>query len=276
MLKARLTHTPVAAWRQPAPLSPVESPELAPPAGLRARLSGALAGVFEASEDENRRVILDVIASGPPRERLLDLGCLNGAFTVDLGEAARAHELVGVDWLPEHADLARARGIEVVESDLNEPLPFADASFDLVHANQVIEHLRGTDRFLREIRRVCAPDGRIVLSTNNLASWHNVGSLALGMQPFPAHVSDEVHVGNPLDPRRGRRHADIGQTHLRVFTTRALRELASVHGLRVTQARLNGYYPLPPVLARRAARLDPTHAAFIVLELAPTDERASS
>jgi len=231
-------------------------------------MSRALSRVFEATEDENKRVILELVAGGPPRNRVLDLGCFNGAFTAELGRAARASRLVGVEWLPQHADAARSRGIVVDESDLNEPLPFPDHSFDLVHANQVIEHLRGTDRFLREVARLCAPDGRVVLSTNNLASWHNIGSLTLGLQPLPSHVSDEVHVGNPLDPRRGLRHADIGQTHLRVFTTRALRELAAAHGFRVTDTRMNGYYPLPPGGARVMARIDPLHAAFIVIELA--------
>jgi SAM-dependent methyltransferase len=253
-----------AAWRQPAPLGDTEGR----PRGLRARLSRGLASVFEASEDENKQVILDLVANGPARPRVLDLGCFNGAFTSALGVAARATQLVGIEWLPHHAAAARARGVEVVESDINEPLPFADGSFDLVHANQLLEHLRSTDRFLREVRRLCAPKGRIVLATNNLASWHNVGALALGLQPLPSHVSDEIHVGNPLDPRRGLRHADIGQTHLRVFTTRALRELAEAHGLRVTQTRMNGYYPLPPRAARAMARLDPLHAAFVVIELA--------
>jgi SAM-dependent methyltransferase len=199
---------------------------------------------------------------------VLDLGCFNGAFTAELAAAARASRVVGVEWLPHHAAAARERGIAVFEADLNESLPFDDHSFDLIHANQLIEHLRGTDGFLREVSRVCAPGGRIVLATNNLASWHNVGALALGMQPLPNHVSDEVHVGNPLDPRRGLHHADIGQTHLRVFTIRALRELAAAHGLRVTRTRMNGYYPLPPRAARVMARFDPVHAAFMVLELA--------
>ena len=257
-----------AGWRQPQPIA--ASNEL--PSGIRARVSRALAEVFEASEDENKRVILELVAGGPSRGRVLDLGCFNGAFTAELGVAARAGHVVGVEWLAKHAAEARERGIEVFETDLNAPLPFEDHSVDLVHANQVIEHLRVTDGFLREISRVCAPNGRIVLSTNNLASWHNVGALALGLQPLPSHVSDEVHVGNPLDPRRGLRHADIGQTHLRVFTTRALRELAAAHGLRVTHTRMNGYYPLPPRPARAMTRLDPVHAAFIVLELAQMND----
>jgi methionine biosynthesis protein MetW len=265
--------TPVADWRQPPPLPALNgsAPSVASAAG--GRLSRSLASVFEASEDENRRVILELIVRGPARDRVLDLGCFNGAFTAELGRAARAESLVGVEWLDQHASIARARGIEVVEADVNEPLPFEDRSFDLVHANQLIEHLRSTDSFLREVGRIVAPGGRIVISTNNLASWHNVGALILGMQPMPTHVSDEVHVGNPLDPRRGRRHADIGQTHLRVFTTRALRELAAVHGLRVSASRPNGYYPLPPALARVAVRVDPLHAAFTVLELARTGDR---
>ena len=229
-----------------------------------------LADVFEASEDENKRVILRLVASGTPRQRVLDLGCFNGA-SLELGAAARAREVVGVEWMAHHAAAARARGVEVVEADLNAPLPFDDGSFDLVHANQLIEHLRATDGFLRELRRVCAPSGRVVLATNNLASWHNIGALVLALQPLPNHVSDEVHVGNPFDPRRGLHHADIGQTHLRVFTTRALRELCAAHGLLVTRTRMNGYYPLPPRLARTMARLDPLHAAFVVMELRRAD-----
>jgi methionine biosynthesis protein MetW len=235
---------------------------------VRARLGASLAGIFEASEDENRRQILGLVTAGPPRPNVIDLGCFNGAFTQELAAAARATRTVGVEWLEEHAAQARARGIEVVAADLNEPLPFEDGSFDLVHTNQLIEHLRSTDLFVRELARITAPDGRIIVSTNNLASWHNIASLTLGFQPLPAHVSDEVHVGNPLDPRRGQRHADAGQTHLRVFTTRALRELAAENGLKVTAERLNGYYPLPPTVARAASRIDPLHAAFIVLELA--------
>jgi methionine biosynthesis protein MetW len=269
MLKAH-TPTPVAEWRQPQPRPAAVDATIPPPSGMRARFGAALASVFEQSEDENRRQILDLVAHGPARPRLLDLGCFNGAFTQELAGAARATRTTGVEYLPEHAAQARARGIEVVEADLNEPLPFPDQSFDLVHSNQLIEHLRATDRFLEELRRVTAPGGAVILSTNNLASWHNIVSLALGFQPLPSHVSDEVHVGNPLDPRRGRRHADAGQTHLRVFTTRALGELAREHGLETVARRLNGYYPLPPRAARLAARIDPTHAAFIVLELTPT------
>ncbi|WP_372790522.1 class I SAM-dependent methyltransferase [Paraconexibacter sp.] len=241
------------------------------PRGPKAAVARYLSSVFETSEDECKLTILDAVAADPPRERLLDLGCFNGAFTADLAKAAQATQVVGVEWLPQHAAEARRRGVDVAETDLNDPLPFPDDAFDLVHANQVIEHVRGTDNFLREVARVCAPGGRVLLATNNMSSWHNVASLALGFQPFPNHVSDEFHVGNPLDPRRGLMHADIGQTHVRVFTIRALKELAAVHGLETTSTYVSGYYPLRRRLARGAARVDPRHAAFMIVALAPAE-----
>jgi SAM-dependent methyltransferase len=133
-----------------------------------------------------------------------------------------------------------------------------------VHANQVIEHVRRTDRFLGEIHRVLEPGGIACISTNNLASWHNILSLALGYQPPPSHVSDEVIVGNPLNPEDGWEHEDIGRTHLRLFTARSLCELCEHHGLEVLSMDTNGYYPLPPLLARLATRIDPRHGAFLV------------
>ena len=109
-----------------------------------------------------------------------------------------------------------------------------------------------------------APDGLACISTNNLSSWHNVLSLTLGLQPMPMHVSDETILGNPLNPLDGRPHTDIGRTHLRLFTGRALTELCARHGLELLSLRSAGYYPLPPLLARPVARVDPTHGAFLI------------
>jgi SAM-dependent methyltransferase len=122
---------------------------------------------------------------------------------------------------------------------------------------------------MREVRRVLRPDGLACISTNNLSSWHNVISLGLGMQPMPVHVSDEIIVGNPLNPEHRWGHRDAGRTHLRLFTARALTELATYHGLALERLRTVGYYPLPPLPARLAARLDPLHGAFIVAFFRP-------
>jgi len=219
--------------------------------------------VFRATEEQNRRAILSALE---PRAgvRLLDLGTDDGKFTVRVAERLGAASVSGVELIEEHAAVARGRGIDVRRADLDQGLPFDDGAFDVVHANQVIEHVRRTDTFLRETRRVLAPGGLACISTNNLSSWHNVFCLALGLQPMPMHVSDETILGNPLNPLDGRPHADIGRTHLRLFTGRALTELCGRHGLEVLSLRSAGYYPLPPLVARPAARLDPTHGAFLI------------
>ena len=219
--------------------------------------------MFRATEEQNRRAILSALE---PRAgvRLLDLGTDDGKFTVRVAERLGAASVSGVELIEEHAAVARGRGIDVRRADLDQGLPFDDGAFDVVHANQVIEHVRRTDTFLRETRRVLAPGGLACISTNNLSSWHNVFCLALGLQPMPMHVSDETILGNPLNPLDGRPHADIGRTHLRLFTGRALTELCGRHGLEVLSLRSAGYYPLPPLVARPAARLDPTHGAFLI------------
>ena len=224
---------------------------------------GYLYRVFRATEEENRRAIL---AALEPREgaRLLDLGTSRGEFTMRVAERLGAAGVSGVELIDEHAEAARGRGIDVRRADLDQGLPFEDGAFDVVHANQVIEHVRRTDTFLREICRVLAPDGLACISTNNLSSWHNVFSLALGLQPMPMHVSDETILGNPLNPLDGRPHADLGRSHLRLFTARALTELCAHHGLERVSLRTAGYYPLPPVVGRLAGRIDPTHAAFLI------------
>lgn len=224
---------------------------------------GYLMRVFRATEADNRRTILATLAAHRGGS-LLDLGASDGEFTLRLARHLGADRVAAVELIEAHAEEARARGIDTKTGDLDEGLPFEDGSFDVVNANQVIEHVRRTDLFLSEVARVLAPGGLACVSTNNLSSWHNIGSLALGFQPMPMHVSDRVIVGNPLNPERGVAHEDAGRTHLRLFTPRALVELCEHHGLSPVTMRSVGYYPLPPALGRLAARLDPRHSAFVV------------
>jgi SAM-dependent methyltransferase len=224
--------------------------------GYRARL-------FEEAEELNRRAILDA-AFREPGCTMLDLGCGDGAFTLRVSERVGSSRVLGLEMVDHLADEAAARGIEVVRGNLAEPLPFGDGSVDVIHSNQVIEHLVGTDHFMREIRRVLRPGGWAVVSTNNLASLHNIAALVAGWQPTPAHISDEaVGLGNPIDPHAGAPGA-VGQMHLRLFTGRGLAALATYHGLRVELERAAGFYPLPPRAARLVARVLPRWGAFLV------------
>jgi ubiquinone/menaquinone biosynthesis C-methylase UbiE len=95
----------------------------------------------------------------PLGERVLDLGCGEGATLVHLGAPAAA---VGVDLFEPKLVLARQvlPGCRFVAASA-EALPFDDESFDHVLVRDVIHHLEDPGPALREIRRVLAPGGRI-------------------------------------------------------------------------------------------------------------------
>jgi SAM-dependent methyltransferase len=221
---------------------------------------------FRASV-ENRRMIMRVMEPRPGGV-LLDVGCADGADTMPLAKHVAAAHVIGLELAEKFIEPARARGVDVRRADITKRWPLEDESVDVVHSNQVIEHLAQTDHFMREIRRVLTADGYAVISTNNLASWHNIVALLLGWQPLPSHVSDEVVVGNPLALEETRYGENIHR-HLRIFTAPALAALAGAHGLRLDLDVGSGYYPLGARASRLMARLDRRHAAYLVQRYRP-------
>lgn len=106
--------------------------------------------------------LLPVLASGMS---LLDVGCGPGTVTLDLAEHVAPGRVVGVENVDEPLAAARAeaerRGDTTTlfrRGDVYE-LPFADDSFDVVHAHQVLQHLTDPAAALREMARVCKPGG---------------------------------------------------------------------------------------------------------------------
>ncbi len=106
-----------------------------------------------------------------PGERVLDLG--SGAGTDSLVAAqmvGRGGHVTGVDMTPEMIAKARAsaaelgaQNVEFVESEA-ERLPFADASFDVVISNGVIDLIPDKDAVFAELFRVLRPRGRLQIA----------------------------------------------------------------------------------------------------------------
>jgi trans-aconitate methyltransferase len=93
-----------------------------------------------------------------PGERILDVGCGDGALTERL--AASGATLVGVDASTTLLAAARARGLDVRELDAH-ALPF-DAEFDAVFSNAALHWMRRPDEVLAGIARALRPGGRFV------------------------------------------------------------------------------------------------------------------
>jgi SAM-dependent methyltransferase len=225
-----------------------------------------LLSLWTDAETAYRKKILEIAANARPAA-LLDLGCHDGSWTTQVVRASGGgvERVVGVEIVESARRAAERRGIEAVAADLNSRLPFADESFDFVHANQVIEHVLDLDLFVAEIARVLRPTGRAVVCTENLASWHNVGALVLGYMPFSlTNISTKGAIGNPfnLAPSPAD-EIERSWFHTRVLTASGLEHLFQLHGLGVVERFASGYHPLPPKLAQRVAQRDVRHAAFI-------------
>jgi 2-polyprenyl-3-methyl-5-hydroxy-6-metoxy-1,4-benzoquinol methylase len=100
--------------------------------------------------------------------KVLDVGCGSGFLLDDLRTAGRT--ACGVELNRQEADAAAAKGFEVFCGPL-EQAGFPDASFDTVILNHVLEHVPSPSATLREIYRLLAPGGILLLHTPNLSSY---------------------------------------------------------------------------------------------------------
>jgi 2-polyprenyl-3-methyl-5-hydroxy-6-metoxy-1,4-benzoquinol methylase len=113
---------------------------------------------------EERAELFGAHVGGPGR-RVLDVGCRDGALT---RAYAIDNEIVGLD--VDRLALRGAReklGIETVWHDADEPLPFANESFDVVVVGELLEHLVSPSGFIEEAWRVLRPGGTLVGSIPN-------------------------------------------------------------------------------------------------------------
>jgi ubiquinone/menaquinone biosynthesis C-methylase UbiE len=129
--------------------------------------------------------------------RVLDAGCGTGYGTRELTNAI---SYVGIDISAgalAHARSAFGRPEAHFLLSPCEALPFADGSFDLVLAFEVIEHLDRWQQLLSESKRVLRPGGVLLVSTPNKA-WYTASRAAAGPNPWHVHEFDYAEFGAAL------------------------------------------------------------------------------
>jgi SAM-dependent methyltransferase len=209
----------------------------------------------------NKRNILDFIKENQ-NESILDLGCDDGIWTTALGRAARSSKLFGIEIVPEALEEAISRGIEAKKSNLSDDFPYPTSSIDVVHANQVIEHVPDIDHFMSETYRVLRPGGKVVISTENASSICNIFASLMGWQIFSLTNFSSLKggIGNPLAL-----HSSTGKnsswTHKTILNYCGLRDLFKVYKFDEIEIKGSGYFPLPAWVGR----IDVRHAHFLAL-----------
>ena len=231
-----------------------------------------LISLIHAAIADYEKTFLSLLERNPDAT-LLDLGCDTGEWTIKVAHQVGTKNIIGVDIVKDRLKCAFQKGVKIVEADLNKALPFKNNSFDCIISNQVIEHLYKLDNFVSEIYRILKVGGFAICCTENLSSWHNIGALVLGFQPFSlTNISCKAVIGNPLglhnQPIESKEMINFETfQHIRVMSWLGLSDIFKVHGFKIEEIRGAGYYPLPPKLARIMANLDKRHSAFLLIKV---------
>jgi methionine biosynthesis protein MetW len=174
-------------------------------------------------DDEVDRSRLELLARHVrPGERVLQVDCGPGW----LAEMMQARGAIVVATDLSHVAVARAvaRGVDARQFDVDSgPLPFADATFDVIVSDSQLEHRVDFCHALDEMARVLRPPagdlrpgGRLILLLPNIAHWRVRLWLLAGRFPYMDHT--------PTDP-----------LHLRFFTFRDMAGLLAGRGLTIEQ-----------------------------------------
>jgi methionine biosynthesis protein MetW len=129
------------------------------------------------SDRKDMELIAELV---PPGSRVLDLGCGNGELLAHLRDVRQCSGY-GIEIADANVLACTQRGVNVIQLNLEEGLAlFEDQSFDVVLQLDTLQHLRNTEKMLRETARV----GRIgIVSFPNFAHWPNRLHVVGGRMP---------------------------------------------------------------------------------------------
>ena len=151
------------------------------------------------SDRKDIELIAELVPHG---SRVLDLGCGDGELLAHL-TATRGCSGYGVEIADANVLACTQRGVNVIQLNLEEGLAmFEDRSFDVVLQLDTMQHLRNTEKMLRETARV----GRIgIVSFPNFAHWPNRLRVLAGRMPvtralpYEWYDTPNIRVGTHAD-----------------------------------------------------------------------------
>lgn len=172
--------------------------------------------------------------------RMLDVGCGKGRFFIETTKALREgwnitpEKLMGFDLIKSPGAFFDQLGpaFEFQQGNVDgQKLPFADASFDFVSCNHVLEHIFETEQLVSEFRRVIKPDGFCVISVPNTAAWINRLLFLFAVQPLGSEVGTRtITYGFWPTGMQEKLKKFNPSGHIRDFTPRGLRDLVESCG----------------------------------------------
>jgi 2-polyprenyl-6-hydroxyphenyl methylase/3-demethylubiquinone-9 3-methyltransferase len=162
----------------------------------------------------------------PERATCLDVGCGDGR-SIGLWLRDNGRRYIGVDVSQLAVQKAKLLGLNVLQINDANSLPFESDTFDVVLCIEVLEHLFAPQVAAAEILRILRPSGVFLATVPNVTYWRRRMELALLGRWNP--VGDKLSVQEPWrDP------------HIRFFTSSALHRMLSRAGF--VDVRIGGHY----------------------------------
>ena len=112
-----------------------------------------------------------------PGASLLDVGCGPGTITIDLARSVAPGQVVGLDASTEVVSQAQAlaagTGLTNLRFEVGDllALDYGDATFEVVHAHQVLQHLADPAAALAELRRVLRAGGILAVRDSDYGAF---------------------------------------------------------------------------------------------------------
>ena len=113
--------------------------------------------IAENTSKNTHNVVAELVGENPNRKVILDLPCGEGAFSKRMLE--KGADIFSADCL----NIIKIPHPQFSLVDMNERLPYADATFDAVVCIDGIEHIERTFDFIRECRRITRKGGALII-----------------------------------------------------------------------------------------------------------------
>lgn len=223
--------------------------------------SGSRPSIFlscvDPQETYGPQVIKKFLEQCHSSQSVLDLGAGSGRDLCIAKTVIPEAELFGLEIVEKYVAKLKSSGIKTFQCNLEaEQLPFADASLDIIIANQVMEHVKEIFWIMHEVTRVLKVGGHFIMGVPNVASMHNRLGLLLGRHPTQAKAcSAHVRIYSKPDFIRFLKECSPGSYALKDFAG-------------------SQFYPFPPHLSRILCKIIPQNAFsifFLLQKIKPYD-----
>jgi nucleoside 2-deoxyribosyltransferase/ubiquinone/menaquinone biosynthesis C-methylase UbiE len=105
----------------------------------------------------------------------LDLGCGDGNFLYNVMADQKTGVDASIEMIRRHHQ--RLPEATFLLADCQRPLPLAPSAFDVIHCSFVLDHLQDVDACLREMRRLIADDGIVLLALYSPEPFQETGDV---------------------------------------------------------------------------------------------------